>query len=70
MPLFRTMGRWTKPPHPALHLSNVTSAEGALLIRAGTEIVGAIGVSGAPGGARDAVCAQAGIDRIAKGLGG
>ena len=58
------------PPHPALHLSNITTAEGALLIRAGSEIVGAIGVSGAPGGARNAVCAQAGIDRIAKGLGG
>lgn len=57
------------PPHSALHLTNVTTAEGALLIRAGNEIVGAIGVSGAPGGDKDAVCAQAGIDRIAKGLG-
>ena len=57
------------PPHAALHLSNVTTAEGALLIRAGSEIVGAIGVSGAPGGDKDAVCAQAGIERIAKGLG-
>ena len=57
------------PPHPQLHLSNVTTLEGALLIRAGNEIVGAIGVSGAPGGDKDAVCAQAGIDRIAKALG-
>ena len=57
------------PPHAALHLSNVTTAEGALLIRAGSEIVGAIGVSGAPGGDKDAVCAQAGIERVAKGLG-
>jgi uncharacterized protein GlcG (DUF336 family) len=32
--------------------------------------VGAIGVSGAPGGDKDAVCAQAGIDSIAKGLSG
>ena len=60
----------TPPPHAQLHLSNVTTAEGALLIRSGNEIVGAIGVSGAPGGDKDAVCAQAGIDRIAKGLGG
>jgi uncharacterized protein GlcG (DUF336 family) len=60
----------TPPPHAALVLANVTTAEGALLIRAGSEIVGAIGVSGAPGGDKDAVCAQAGIDRIAKGLGG
>jgi uncharacterized protein GlcG (DUF336 family) len=32
--------------------------------------VGAIGISGAPGGDKDAVCAQAGIDSIAKGLSG
>ena len=60
----------TPPPHAALTLANVTTAEGALLIRSGKEIVGAIGVSGAPGGDKDAVFAQAGIDRIAKGLGG
>src|SRR5882672_6815073 len=32
----------TPPPHAALVLANVTTAEGALLIRAGNEIVGAI----------------------------
>jgi uncharacterized protein GlcG (DUF336 family) len=53
----------------ALHLDKITSAEGALPIKAGEEIVGAIGVSGAPGGDKDAVCAQMGIDRITKGLG-
>ena len=53
----------------ALHLANITTLEGALPIMAGQELVGAIGVSGAPGGDKDAVCAQAGIDRIAKGLG-
>ena len=58
----------TPPPHAALVLANITTAEGALLILSGKEIVGAIGVSGAPGGDKDAVCAQAGIDRIAKGL--
>ena len=60
----------TPPPHAALLLDKVTSGEGALPIRAGNEIIGAIGVSGAPGGDKDAVCAQAGIDRIAKGLAG
>ena len=54
----------------ALHLDKVTSAEGALPILAGQEVVGSIGVSGAPGGDKDAACAQMGIDRIAKGLGG
>ena len=54
----------------ALHLDKVTSAEGALPILAGQEVVGSIGISGAPGGDKDAACAQTGIDRIAKGLGG
>jgi len=54
----------------ALHLANITTAEGALPIMAGQELVGSIGVSGAPGGDKDAVCPQTGIDRIAKGLGG
>ena len=54
----------------ALHLDKVTSAEGALPIMTGQEIVGAVGVSGAPGGDKDAACTQMGIDRIAKGLGG
>jgi uncharacterized protein GlcG (DUF336 family) len=53
-----------------LQLQNMTTLEGALPIKAGNDIAGAIGVSGAPGGDKDAVCAQAGIDRIAKGLGG
>ncbi|OGL64560.1 MAG: hypothetical protein A3J27_04995 [Candidatus Tectomicrobia bacterium RIFCSPLOWO2_12_FULL_69_37] len=52
----------------ALHLDKVTTLEGALPIMAGKEVVGAIGISGAPGGEKDAVCAQAGIDKIAGGL--
>ena len=51
-----------------LQLSNVTSGEGALPIRSNNEVIGAIGVSGAPGGDKDAVCAQAGINKIAGGL--
>jgi uncharacterized protein GlcG (DUF336 family) len=61
----------------ALHLDKITTAAGGLPIRAGKDLVGAIGVSGspggqggAPGGATDEKCAQAGIERIAKGLGG
>jgi uncharacterized protein GlcG (DUF336 family) len=37
---------------------------GGLPIRAGNEVVGAIGVGGAPGGHLDDACAQAGIDKI------
>ena len=52
----------------ALQLDRITTLEGALPIFAGKDIVGSIGVSGAPGGDKDAACAQAGIDRIAAGL--
>ena len=57
-----------------LRLPNITTSAGGLPIFAGKELVGAIGVSGTPGsgggGAADTKCAQAGIDRIAQGLGG
>lgn len=52
-----------------LQLQGVTGGEGGLPIMAGKEVVGAVGVSGAPGGDKDAACAQAGIERIAKKLG-
>ena len=38
---------------------------GGLPIRIGSEVIGAIGVGGAPGGDKDEACGQAGIDRIA-----
>ena len=59
-----------------LNLPNMTTSGGGLPIRAGKTVVGAIGVSGSPGaqgvpgGAKDELCAQAGIDHIAQGLGG
>jgi uncharacterized protein GlcG (DUF336 family) len=61
-----------------LHLSHITTSPGGLPIRAGNTVVGAIGISGSAGGAGagaggggaiDERCAQAGIDRIASGLG-
>jgi uncharacterized protein GlcG (DUF336 family) len=47
----------------------MTFLEGGLPIKIGSETIGAVGVGGAPGGDKDAACAQAGIDRIAKELG-
>ena len=38
---------------------------GGLPIRSGTEVIGAIGVAGAPGGAADEVCAGAALDHVA-----
>jgi uncharacterized protein GlcG (DUF336 family) len=53
-----------------LYLDKVTTIEGGLPIRVGNDVIASIGVSGAPTGDRDAVCAQVGIDRIAKSLRG
>jgi uncharacterized protein GlcG (DUF336 family) len=41
-----------------------TARQGALLLKVGNDTIGAIAVSGAPGGDKDEVCAQAGIDKI------
>jgi uncharacterized protein GlcG (DUF336 family) len=51
--------------NPALGTINgVIALGGGLPIQSGTEVVAAIGVGGAPSGDADAVCAQAGIDKI------
>jgi uncharacterized protein GlcG (DUF336 family) len=56
------------PPHAQVLLDKVTTGEGGLPIMSNKEVIGSIGISGAPGGHRDAACAQAGIDKIAGGL--
>jgi len=38
---------------------------GGVPIKAGEEVIGAIGVSGAPGGDKDEACANAGIEKVA-----
>ena len=48
-----------------VHLSGVIALQGALPIKVGDEVVGAVGVSGAPGGDKDEACAKAGIDKVA-----
>jgi hypothetical protein len=49
----------------ARSLSNMVPAQGALPIMVGEDAIGAIGVSGAPGGDKDEACAKAGIDKVA-----
>lgn len=68
---FRTstteLARISQPGQPQSGLRNLPRAVllgGGLLIEAQGSILGAIGVSGAPGGAADDACAQAGIDAI------
>jgi uncharacterized protein GlcG (DUF336 family) len=53
------------PQAPFVYLQNVVAAQGALPIKVGDETIGAVGVSGAPGGEKDEVCAKAGIDKVA-----
>lgn len=53
------------PLLPLIHLNNVIANQGALPIKVGDDVIGAAGVSGAPGGEKDEACAKAGIDKIA-----
>ena len=52
----------------ALFLTNIVAAQGALPIKVGDDTIGAIGVSGAPGGDKDEACAKAGIDKVSADL--
>jgi uncharacterized protein GlcG (DUF336 family) len=52
------------PPGPIGKLPRLLLAQGGVLIKAGDEIVGAIGISGARGNNIDTACARAGVDRI------
>ena len=51
-----------------LSLKDIVPLEGGLPIRAGNDVVGAIGISGAPTGGDDVSCANAGLAKIAAGL--
>ncbi len=46
-------------------ISDVLVLGGGLLLKAGDEVIGAIGIGGAPGGDKDEACARVGIDKIA-----
>lgn len=50
-------GLFTQLPHLILF-------GGGVVIKMGDEVIGAIGVSGAPGGNLDEACARAGLDKI------
>ena len=61
----------TQPGRPASgvrSLPGVVIVGGGMMIRAKGSLVGAIGVSGAPGGDADDVCAKAGITAISDAL--
>ena len=56
------------PSSGVRHWSRVAVVGGGIKIEAGGSIIAGIGVSGAPGGDSDDVCAQAGIKAIADSL--
>lgn len=52
-------------PAPPPVLPGTINAKGGLPIKVGNQLIGAISVSGAPGGDKDAACAQAALDKVA-----
>ena len=45
-------------------IPNTVAVGGGVPIKVGNEVIGAVGVSGAPGGEKDEVCANAGIAKV------
>ena len=58
-----------KPENAYLkQIPNVVAVGGGVPIKVGNEVIGAVGVSGAPGGEKDEACAKAGIEKVAAAL--
>ncbi len=53
------------PAMGAQYLTGFTTARGALPISVGDDVIGAAGVSGAPGGEKDEACVKAGLEKVA-----
>jgi uncharacterized protein GlcG (DUF336 family) len=63
-------GRPSAPPANAAPgavpiAANTTYAQGGVPIKVGDQLIGAVSVSGAPGGDKDAACANAGLAKVA-----
>jgi uncharacterized protein GlcG (DUF336 family) len=52
-------------PLPPVTVPGTIYAVGGVPIKAGDQLIGAISVSGAPGGERDAACANAALEKVA-----
>lgn len=67
----RDLERLTRPGETMSGLRNVprfTAIGGGMMIEGGGSLMGAIGVSGAPGGEADHACATAGVEAISEEL--
>jgi uncharacterized protein GlcG (DUF336 family) len=53
---------------PLRQIPGLVGVGGGVPIRAGTEVIGGVGVSGAPGGEKDEACANAGLAKVADAL--
>jgi len=60
-----TAKAWAAATTPPPVIEGTVGAQGGVPIKAGNEVIGAIGISGAPGGEKDEACAVAGITTIA-----
>jgi uncharacterized protein GlcG (DUF336 family) len=61
----QTMKQMEDPAFAFLRqIPNVVGIGGGVPIKAGNETIGGVGVSGAPGGEKDEVCANAGIAKV------
>lgn len=58
----------TPPSQFLLKVPHMLLLQGAIVIKTGEETVGALGVSGAPGGEKDEACARAALDKISSQL--
>ena len=59
-----TAKAWASSPTPPPLIEGTVGAAGGVPIRIDNEVIGAIGVSGAPGGEKDEACASAGIAKL------
>ena len=53
---------------PLKQIPGLVAVGGGVPIKAGNEIIGGVGVSGAPGGEKDEACANAGLAKVADAL--
>jgi uncharacterized protein GlcG (DUF336 family) len=65
-PSGETAKAWAAATTPPPVIEGTVAAQGGLPIKAGTEVIGALGISGAPGGEKDEACAAVGIAKIAE----
>ncbi len=52
------------PAFPLIHLNNIIANQGGLPIKLEEDVMGGVGVSGAPGGDKDEACSKAAIDKV------